>query len=52
MSDHPVRSNKDASRHFLYVASTPPHEEGTLLGQKNLPEKNKQCIKKGRVKDS
>ena len=31
MSDHPVRSNKEASRHFLYVASTPPREEGTAL---------------------
>jgi len=28
VSDHPVRSNKEASQHFLYVASTPPHEEG------------------------
>jgi len=28
-SDHPVRSNKVASRQFLDVASTPPHEEGT-----------------------
>src|SRR5215831_995182 len=28
VSDHPVRSNRDASRHFLNVASTPPHVEG------------------------
>ena len=33
VSDHPVRSNKEASRHFLNVASTPPHEEGTPLAQ-------------------
>jgi hypothetical protein len=26
MNDHPGRSNKEASRHFLIVASTPPHE--------------------------
>jgi hypothetical protein len=39
VSDHPVRSNKEASRHFLYVASTPPHEEGTTLGRENLLEK-------------
>ena len=39
MSDHPVRSNKEASRHFLYVASTPPHEEGTTLPPKKLLEK-------------
>src|SRR5215472_3120967 len=39
MSDHPVRSNKEASRHFLYVASTPPHEEGTTLGQKVFSKK-------------
>jgi hypothetical protein len=31
VSDHPVRSNKEASRHFLSVASTPPHEEGIHL---------------------
>ncbi len=36
MTDHPVRSNKEASRHFLYVASTPPHEEGTKTDQKNF----------------
>src|SRR5499433_1234780 len=36
VSDHPVRSNKEASRHFLNVASTPPHEEGTTLAQKGL----------------
>jgi len=29
-SDHPVRSITEASRHFLAVASTPPHEEGTV----------------------
>jgi len=28
VSDHPVRSIKVASQHFLDVASTPPHEEG------------------------
>src|SRR5438132_10369897 len=28
VSDHPVRSIKEASRHLLDVASTPPHEEG------------------------
>jgi hypothetical protein len=28
VSDHPGRSSKEASRHFLNVASTPPHEEG------------------------
>src|SRR5215468_579877 len=27
----PVRSNKEASPHFLYVASTHPHEEGTTV---------------------
>src|SRR5262249_39728475 len=27
VSVHPVRSNKEASRHFLFVASTPPREE-------------------------
>jgi hypothetical protein len=43
VSDHPVRSNKEASRHFLYVASTPPHEEGTTLAQKLL-EKNKRIF--------
>jgi hypothetical protein len=30
VNDHPVRSNKEASRHFLDVASTPPHEEGNF----------------------
>ncbi len=39
VSDHPVRSIKEASRHSLYVASTPPHEEGTMLAQKTLLEK-------------
>src|SRR5262249_54355541 len=28
VNDHPGRSDKEASRHFLNVASTPPHEEG------------------------
>src|SRR5262249_56343001 len=28
VSDHPGRSSKEASRHFLDVAFTPPHEEG------------------------
>ena len=28
-SDHPGRSRKEASQHFLDVAATPPHEEGT-----------------------
>jgi hypothetical protein len=37
MSDHPVRSNKEASRHFLYVASTPPHEEGIAATQSSPP---------------
>jgi len=27
-SDHPGRSNKEASRHFLDVAPTPPHRGG------------------------
>src|SRR5215471_17081489 len=27
-SDHPGRSKKEASRHFLALAATPPHEEG------------------------
>ena len=27
VSDHPSAPSKEASRHFLYVASTPPHEE-------------------------
>jgi hypothetical protein len=40
LTDHPVRSNKEASPHFLYVASTPPHEEGTTLAQKNLLKKS------------
>jgi hypothetical protein len=31
VSDRPVRSNKEASRHFLYVAPTAPHEEGKGL---------------------
>jgi hypothetical protein len=31
LSDHPVRSTKEASRHFLDVAATPPHEEGIQL---------------------
>ena len=31
VTDHPVRSNTEASRHFLYVASTPPHEEGNIM---------------------
>jgi hypothetical protein len=30
-SDHPVRSIKEASRHLLDVADTPPHEEGITL---------------------
>jgi len=30
LNDHPVRSPKEASRHFLDVASTPPLEEGTV----------------------
>src|SRR5262249_33865739 len=36
VSDHPVRSNKEASGHFLDVASTPPREEGTTLVQNLL----------------
>ena len=40
VSDHPVRSNKEASQHFLYVASTPPHEEGTTLAQKIFSNKH------------
>jgi len=28
VSHHPGRSSKEASHHFLDVASTPPHEEG------------------------
>jgi len=28
MLDHPVRSLLEASRHFIYVAATPPLEEG------------------------
>src|SRR5262249_56792777 len=39
VSDHPVRSNKEASRHFLFVASTPPHEEGTKFVKKIFLEK-------------
>ncbi len=31
VTDHPVRSNKEPSRHFLYVAATPPHEEKTTV---------------------
>src|SRR5262249_29212624 len=31
VSDLPVRSFKEASRHFLEVASTPPHEEGNMF---------------------
>jgi hypothetical protein len=31
VSDHPGRSSKEASRHFLNVASTPPHEEGNRI---------------------
>jgi hypothetical protein len=41
VSDHPVRSNREASRHFLNVASTPPHEDGNTLAQKNLLEKTR-----------
>src|SRR5262245_18683845 len=37
-SDHPVRSNKEASRHFLNVASTPPHKEGTTFAQQSSPK--------------
>ena len=49
VSDHPVRSNKEASRRFLNVASTPPHEEGTTLAQKSSrtggsTEKNSQLL--------
>jgi len=36
LSDHPVRSNTEASRHFLDVAATPPHEEGNTRMQEAL----------------
>src|SRR5262249_40790142 len=39
VSDHPVRSNKEASQHFLHVASTPPHEEGTTVAQEIFSKK-------------
>src|SRR5919204_1084210 len=29
VSDHPGRSNKEASRHLVDLAATTPHEEGT-----------------------
>src|SRR4051794_26356263 len=31
VSDHPVRSIEVASRHFLYLAATPPFQGGELL---------------------
>ena len=39
VGDHRVRSLKEASRHFIDVASTPPHEEGSqsLNSRLNLP---------------
>jgi hypothetical protein len=39
VSDHPVRSTKRLRSIFLYVASTPPHEEGTTLAQKVFSKK-------------
>jgi len=42
VADQPVRSDKDTSRHFLNVASTPPHEVqlsklGTIFKKANSP---------------
>src|SRR5262249_30573545 len=34
VSDHPVCGAKEASRHFVTAAATPPHEEGSLLHPK------------------
>jgi hypothetical protein len=34
-SHHPGRSSKEASRLFLIVAATPPHEEGNRLNATN-----------------
>src|SRR5262245_7633431 len=39
VSDHPVRSNNEASRHFLNVASPPLLTRRGLLSPKNLLEK-------------
>jgi NitT/TauT family transport system substrate-binding protein len=38
VSDHPVRSTKEASQHFHDVAATPPHEEGTAPRSTNRPK--------------
>src|SRR5262245_47897221 len=37
VNDHPGRSSEEASRHFLSVASTPPHEGGICLFHEFVP---------------
>src|SRR3989442_4299875 len=39
VSDHPVRSSKEASRYLLDVASTPPLGGGEYLAQRTLSKK-------------
>src|SRR5438093_11742438 len=44
VSDHPVRSSKEASRNLLDVASTPPLQGGECPARKTLSKKRKYSL--------
>src|SRR6266705_776816 len=49
VSDHPVRSPKEASRYLLTVAATPPLGGGEYLAQKSLSKKPRRYLSRAFV---